>query len=222
MSTNYIPNRDTDLITWADNFAGLITGSPTTYGLVAGDATSIQSVVDAFDAAYALAVGPTTRTPATITAKDDAKIAMLAVVRPFAQLVANNAGVSPSLKVGLGINPRTNSRTPITNPTTYPVITPTMALPLQHVLRYRDYLSSPTVKAKPAGVLSLQLFRKVSATPITDPAGLEFDSNVTKAPFLIEFDSADAGKVCYYAGRWCTRTGLVGPWSAVSSMTVAA
>lgn len=217
----YIPTRDADLVTWSNNFSSLITTSPATYGLVSGDATAIAASNATWIAAYAVAVNPSTRTPQTVTAKDNAKVSLLAVVRPYAQRISKNAGISPSVKVAVGVNPGTNGPTPIVAPTTNPIVSVVNALPLQHVIRYRDQLASPSVKAKPAGVVAMQLFGKVSATVITDPEELPFIQIDTKSPLLVEWGSGDTGKAAYYAGRWQTRKGLVGPWSPVVAFTVA-
>jgi hypothetical protein len=219
---SYIPPKDANFSTWLANFSTLITASPTTYGLLASDAVVIAAQNTAWAAAYALAISPSTRTPTTVQAKDVARINALATVRPYAQLISNNAGVSSSNKTALGINPRTNGPTPITAPTTNPNLTIQSASVLTHVLRYRDSAASPTVKAKPAGAIALQLYAKASATPITDPAALDFRGPITKSPLQVAWDSGDAGKVGYYSARWVTRTGLVGPWSAIASMTIAA
>ena len=60
-----------------------------------------------------------------------------------------------------------------------------------------------------------------SATIVTDPASLPFIGIQTKNPVAVNFSSADVGKTAYYAGRWVTRRGLVGPWSAIINFTVA-
>lgn len=217
----YIPPRDGDLSTWGTNFAALIAAAPGTYGLTSGDATVITSVTAAYTAAYNLAVSPSTRTPSNVQAKNVAKISMLATVRPYAQTIALNAGVSSDDKIALGINPRTSTPQPITTPTTNPVLTIAQALTLQHVVRYRDSLASPSVKSKPYGVIGVQVFGTASATPITDQSMLDFLQQTTKSPFTTTWASGDLGKEAYYAARWVTRTGLVGPWSPIIKFTVA-
>jgi hypothetical protein len=217
----YIPAQDVNLATWADNFSDLITAGPATYGLLAGDATAIAAVVTPFLSAYSLAVNPSTRTPVTIADKDDAKIAMLALVRQYAVQISLNAGVLTADKIAVGVNPRTSTPTPIATPTTSPVVTIVSAPPLQHILRYRDEMSSPTVKAKPYGVTQILIYATASATPITDQNALDFKGAYTKAPSLIEWQPEDAGKQAYYAGRWMTRAGKVGPWSSVTNFTIA-
>lgn len=217
----YIPPRDADLATWADNFSDLITAAPGTYGLLAGDATAIAAVVNPFLAAYTLAVNPSTRTPVTVGDKDDARTAMLALVRQYAVQISLNAGVLTADKIAVGVNPRTSTPSPIADPTTSPVLSIVSAPPLTHVLRYRDEEASPSVKAKPYGVTQLLLYGTASATPITDQDALDFKGAFTKAPSLVEWAPADAGKQAYYAGRWMTRRGLVGPWSAIVNFTIA-
>lgn len=220
MSTPYIPPKDADFANWVSNFSTMITASPTTYGLVAADAVTIAAVQSAFATAYSAAINPSTRTPTTVQAKNVAKLNALSTCRPYAQQIANNAGVSSANKIALGLNPRTNPPTPITAPTTNPVVSVPSMINLGHILRYRDSLASPSVKAKPAGAVAMELRCSVSATPLTNPDTLAYVGLVTKAPFTQTFSSGDIGKQAYYAGRWVTRKGLVGPWSAIVNATV--
>jgi len=185
------------------------------------DAVAIAAPTTAFQNALDDASSPYTRTPVTIGIKDDAKIALLALLRPYAVQISLNAGVLSSDKIAVGVNPRTSTPTPIATPTTNPVIAIIAAYPLQHVLRFRDETSSPTVKAKPYGVTQIQVFASASTTPITDPALLAFKTVDTKSPTLISWLAGDAGKTAYYAARWQTRAGLVGPFSPIVSFTVA-
>lgn len=220
MSTSYIPPRDADLDDWLNNFSTLITAGPATYGLVAGDATAIAAGVLSWHTKFLAAIAGPTRGPMTIADKDDEKVLVLALVRPYAQQVANNAAVDVADKVSLGVNPRTTSPTPVPTPATQPVILLAGAMPLQHMLRYRDATAIPSVKAKPAGVIQLYLYGATSATVIVDPATLPMIRPATKSPLLVDFDASDKGKTCYYAGRWVTRTGLMGPWSNITAAVV--
>jgi hypothetical protein len=206
---------------WADNFATLITASPATYGLTSGDAAAINSVQSSFATAYSLVTSPMTKTPNTVQNKNTARIALLATVRPYAQTIGLNAGVSSGAKVALGINPRTSTPVPITAPTTYPALTISTALSLTHIIRYRDSIASPSVKSKPYGVTQMQLFATASGTPITDPNLLAFQQLATKSPLMQSWPSGSAGQRAYYAARWTTRKGLVGPWSPIVSFIVA-
>lgn len=217
----YIPAKDTDLDAWAANFSTLITASPGTYGLVAADATAIAAIVATWHAAYLLITSPTTKTATTVAAKDTAKINLLATVRPYSIQVSLNAGVSPSNKTALGVSARTSVPTPIPAPTTSPAISITAALPQQHVLRYRDETSSPSVKSKPYGAIACQIFALASGTNAPDLSSLMYKTQETKSPTLIEWQAGDVGKTAWYAGRWVTRKGLEGPFSALVNFVIA-
>lgn len=189
--------------------------------MVSGDAVTVAAAYAAWNVAYAAAIAGTTRGPMTIAAKDTARVSSTAIVRPYAQAISNNAGVLVDDKVAIGVNPRTSTPSPIAAPATNPVLSVVAATPLIHLLRYRDMLSSPSVKSKPYGVVQIQIFGKASATPVTDPTTMFLLTSATKCPLTISWDGADAGKQAYYASRWINRNGLVGPWSPIVSFTIA-
>ena len=218
----YVPTKDADVDNWATNFSTLLTAAPATYGLVAADATTVAAARLSWHTAYLAAISPSTRTPTTVAAKNVARVNMLAVLRPYAQTISLNAGVSSGNKTAIGVNPRTSVPTPIAAPATNPVLTVDQALTLQHVLRYRDSLSSPSVKSKPYGVVQIQIFAATSATPITDPTLIAFKDQTTKSPALVSWQAGDKGKTAYYTARWVTRAGLVGPFAPIVSFVVAA
>ena len=57
--------------------------------------------------------------------------------------------------------------------------------------------------------------------PITDPTLLNFIESATKSPLTATMGSGSAGTTVYFAARWQTRKGLVGPWSPIISYVVA-
>jgi len=221
MQAPYIPPKDAILVTWALNFAALITATPATYGLVAGDATTINGVVNAFSAAYTIAIDPPTRTKPTVAAKDAAKADMLAVVRPYAIQVRNNAGVSNMDKEDLGLNVPDLTPTPVPAPSTFPLLSFIGATPQSQTYRYADS-NSPDLRAKPFGALACQMYVSVGVTAAVDPAQMDFKGNFTKNPTGLVFLAGDVGKIASVAARWVTRSGplgvaQVGPWSSISS-----
>lgn len=75
-----------------------------------------------------------------------------------------------------------------------------------HVLKYRA--EDTQRRAKPAGAVALQLFRRWDGGPET------YVGTFTRNPMLLECGPRDDLKVATYRARWITRRGLVGPWSA--------
>lgn len=224
MAPPYIPTKDADFATWLLNFSTLLTADPTDYGLTAGDATAVAAQNTAFQAAYAAAVNPSTRTPVTITAKDNARASATFVVRPYAQQIRLNNGVSDALKIGIGLNLVNNSRPPIPAPTTFPNIEFAEASPMRIVLRYSDP-SIPDGKAKPVGSIGLELWQSIGLVPSVDPAQASYSATYTKAPLAVDFTAGDVGKIVTFWGRWINKSGpggkaSVGPWSPPATFTV--
>lgn len=212
----YIPNRDTDLDNWLANFSTLITASPSTYGLMASDAVAIASAVAAWAAAYALVTSPATKTATTVAEKNTQKVTVLAIIRPYSQQVANNPGVTSSNKIALGLNPKTSTPSPITPPSSNPVLTILSQNPGIVNLNYRDSATSPTSKAKPYGVKSCQLYGLASVTPITDPTKLAQQATMTKSPFQFSFPPGyTVGQTFYFAAVWQIQKGGQSPWSSI-------
>ena len=218
---SYIPAKESALNTWLLNFTALLTAAPSTYGLGPTDAANVAADVAVWTAAYTPILSPATKTAAAVSAKNSAKVTILAQIRTYAQQISLNSGVTSAAKTAIGVNPRTSTPTPITAPTTSPVLTAQSTSTAGTIIRYRDATASPSVKSKPYGVTAVQLYALASPTPITDPTALGFLEVATKSPLTAALGSGDAGKTVYFAARWQTRKGLVGPWSPIISYIVA-
>lgn len=223
MPQPYIPAKDAEFSNWLANFAALILALPAAYGLLPADATAISNQNTAFQAAYTTAVNPATRTQPTVAAKDAARFAAVAVCRPYAMRIRNNTAVSDALKVGLGLTIPSTVPTPIPAPVVAPILGLESAIPLQQTLTYKD--PGAVGKAKPYGVIGVEIWRSVGTVPATDPAQAAYYATATKSPFRSTFAASEVGKVCTYFGRFVTRSGpggiaQAGPFSAPLSIAV--
>jgi hypothetical protein len=221
MTASYIPSREQDLSAWALNFSTLITAAPYRYGLQPADAMTIAEVCNAYIAALNIASDPATRTEPSVAAKDAARVAMLMVVRQYAQQIRGHAGVSNGDKSALGLNLPNNTRSPVAAPTTSPLVTLIAATPGEITARFAD-TNTPEKRAMPSGVLGLQVFVAVADHGVADPSTALFRAVVTRQPFALSFDAPDAGKVATVFAKWMNRKGEVGPWSNGVSMRVVA
>jgi hypothetical protein len=225
---DYLPKTDGGLRDWTRNFSNLITANPSTYGLMASDAAAIAGVVDAYAEALTRATDPTTKTQGAVAAKDSAKAAMVAVVRRYAQVIKMNDGVTNEEKIDLGLNIDDTQPSPVPAPTTQPICSIVGATPLQHTLRFADS-ATPTKRAKPEGVVGLELYYFIGENPPVSPdaptpagTSTKFYGLATREPFAVKLNAADVGQMITYYCRWVTRTGRTGPWSTPVAMTVAA
>jgi hypothetical protein len=213
----YVPRRDVDLDAWAGNFSTLLTAAPATYGQTSGTAVAVAAAYASWHAAFLLVSSPSTKTAATVSSKDSQRVSMLATIRAVAQNVSLNPAVSSSSKMAIGVNPRTSTPSPITPPTTYPLIVIQAGANLQLYVRYRDSAATPSVKSKPYGVQSVQLAYLQSTTPITDPTLLTTHIAMTKSPFLLQFTG---GGQAYLAGRYLLKNGKYSGYGPIVSFTV--
>lgn len=218
---SWIPEKDGPLDTFVNNFQTLIAASPTSYALVASDATAITAAYTTWHAAFLLAINPTTRTHATITTKNIQKANVMAVVRGYGATIRANRGVSDALKVGLGLHVRDTSPTPVPPPATYPLLT-VDSFNLGTLALHAADQDTPDRKARPAGVSGLLLFSTVGESAATEPIGLEFNAFLTRPKFQNTFTPADSGKTVTYFGRWTNGKGELGPWSPPVSIRIAA
>jgi hypothetical protein len=216
----YIPTKQSLFDVWFLNFSTLITLSPATYGLVAADATVIANLYTTWHAAYLLTTSPTTKSASNVSAKNAAYAACIGQVRAYAQQIANNAGVSNNAKIALGLNPKTSTPTPITAPTSNPVLTFQSASIGQATLRYRDSAAAPSGKGKPYGVIQLLIMGMTSLTPIVTPASLPQIAVATKSPLILPTTGFTSGLTLYVAAYWATLKGLRSPPSPILSFTV--
>jgi hypothetical protein len=216
MAIPYIPPKDADFNDWLVNFSTLLTANPTNYGLVAGDATAVATVKNAWVTAYTAAVNPTTRTSATIATKDGARASAEATVRPYAIRIRNNSSVSDALKIGIGVTIPDTPPTPIPAPSTSPLPGFISAIPLETTLAYKD--SGTLGKGKPFGAIGVEVWRSIGVAYATDPVQCTYTATVTKTPFKTVFIADDQGKKCTIFLRFVTRSGpggaaQWGPWS---------
>lgn len=219
----YIPAKDSEFDSWLVNFSTLLTASPTTYGLVAGDATTVDAVTDAWVAAYATAINPGTRTSVTIAIKDTARRNAEVTVRPFAVRISRNPAVSSGNKTAIGVTVVTTVPTPVPPPTDVPILSLVRQRFGDATLAYKT--TGFDGKSKPYGSIMLEIVQSIGVAFAVDPLQCSLLTLVTKSPFTVTWDADDAGKKATLFARYRTRSGPAGqsqpgPWSGPLNLTV--
>lgn len=220
MALPYIPTTDAGVRDWLNNFSTLITATPTAFGLTSSDALAIATVASNYNAAYLAAVNPSTRTRATVAAKDAQKAAALFVCRPYAMRINANNTVTNSQREALGITVRDTTPTRLPAPTTHPLLECVSSSPNEQLVRFSDELT-PASRSKPFPATALLLFRSIGTAPGSDPNAAAYVGSFTKNPLLVPTNNDDVGKIATYFGRWVNRKGQVGPFSAAASLAIA-
>lgn len=218
-----IPTRDAEYDAYLFNWKTILTATPALYGMLAADATAISNAYTTWHAAYVAASNVLTRTRSTVATKDAQKILSISLLREQYNIIKANPSVTDPNKIAIGIRVSDPVPTPVPAPTTNPVMAVIPSGTLQQLINMVD-VTTPTTRAKPAGVSGALVVRKIVAVgqPIPEPETCTLLGFYTRTPFYVtEFAPTDTGKVAYYYARWTNAKGEEGPWSPVASATVA-
>src|SRR5690606_1800768 len=132
-----------------------------------------------------------------------------------------NEGVSDADKTAAGIPLPNPSRSPVEKPTTQPKLDVVAQVTGSQTIQFAD-VTTPTRRAKPAGVRALYLYCAVADEPVADASQAKFIDAYGKGPIGVPFDHADNGKMATYFACWVSTRNEKGPMSAPVSMTIAA
>lgn len=217
--SDFIPTTDADFNTFSSNLKTYVNAHLADFGLVAADVTALNDAQTAWDTAYP-AVAPAVAAAAAATqAKVTARENLTTELRSLVKLIQAKPAISNGSKQAIGITIASGTRTPVAVPMTAPIGRVEIQNRLQHTIHFAD-ATSPTSKAKPAGVRGCQIWVKVATTPPADVSELHFLATDTRTPYVAQFDQADGGKTAYYWLRWENTKGECGPWSATVSATI--
>lgn len=221
---DYIPAPDAEFNAWQVNFVTYANANLAALGLVAADMATITAAQTTWTSAFPAHVTAVAAAMAAKQAKDDARLAYIAVVRALVRRLQASPAVSDAERASLGINVPGSGGGPVGPPTSRPLVAVECGQRLQHTLRFTDE-NTPTRKAKPPGVLGAEVWAKIGppgTTPPADQSEMDFFGLDTRTPFTKTFPGADGNKVAFYWLRWVSSTGEVGPWSETATATIAA
>lgn len=206
---NYIPARESELITWVTNLATQLSTSSDDYGMTADQVHGYQIVQQNFMATYNTAQNPLTRSKPYITAKNEAKKILLDATRPLVQTLQNYSGMTDEKRDLLEIPVRDNQPTPVNVPTEMPnVKIEAVNGQVMNLELKRDDGS----KRKPVGVRSAWLYTFVGDTPPSDLKDWRFEGGTTRNdPQIIFPQSVTPGTVVWVTALWINPTEQAGP-----------
>jgi hypothetical protein len=201
-TTDFLPSREAELVTWVGTFKALITATPTSYGLTAGQATTYGTLATNFVTAYNLANADATRSPSNIVAKDDAKALLIANTRLLARIVQATPTVTAQQKSDLGLTVRDTQPSPIPPPATAPDIDIVSTVGSTVKLRLHP-AGEPTRRGKPAGVAGAAVFSFVGAVAPTEESAWTFQGLTTRTTVDITFPGTVApGAKVWFTAFW--------------------
>lgn len=224
MANDYIPRPDGAFASFVDQYWAALYAWWDFQGLNLDDLTDLGKAIDRWHAAYPAHTAARAAAEAASTDKDQARAALVALLRPTAQFVQTYPTTTNAERAELGITVRDLSLTPAPTPRTRPLARVTTGQRLTHTLRFSDE-ATPQLKRKPRGTLGAEVWvalTDANAAPPPPGNAYRFVTVNGRGSLLSSFSSADAGKTAHYCLRWSSTRGEKGPWSEVVSATVAA
>lgn len=221
---HYMPRPDGNFSAWANHYYEAVKKFYEEQGFDPDLLTPLQKALATWNAQYPAHIAAQQRAEGARQAKDAARAALEKEVRPVTNFVQGYPKTTNADRAEMGITVRDTSPTPAPAPSSRPLALVESGQRLTHQLRLVDE-STPTRRARPAGVLGAEVWVKLvdaDRPAPTDPAALTFLTMTTKPSFRAEFKAGEGGKTAVYMARWVNTRGEKGPWSEVTTATVAA
>ena len=250
MSKDYIPNNNSEFMSFQAYLSGQVAANATVWNVPAAEATALANWSAGFEPLFLSIVNKNTRSREQVIAYDEYKADYVAFLRPFCQgFLVNNTLIPISERVAMGLNPRgLNPRSQRPAITTAPIVelrplsgglvrfgfkveasnTRSARQPDSNGVEVYYKLLSQVNKLEPIVVLEDSLEPPADNGVNTGAdAGLPTSGYQqmfsTRARFVHQLPMADIGKTLHVYARWVNTSDATknGPYSMVSTTVVA-
>ena len=214
-----IPAPDPAFNNWQGTLLAYITAHRAALGVSTGDLTALTAGQTDWTAAYATHQATQAQALSDRQAKDDARAAYVTLIRATVGQMQKNPAVTDTQRQAMSLTVPDTTRTPAGVPASRPLVKIDTSERLRHTLTFTDE-ATPTSRAKPAGVAACEVWLLTGTTAPAGPDAMHLQAVDKSSPYIMEFDSTDAGKTAWWALRWVNTKGDHGPWSATVSGTI--
>jgi len=219
MPSTYLPSRESELVTWSNNFSALVQADAAAYGLNEGQTDAYSDAQIAFVDAYQVANDPTTRSPKNIETKNLAKQALVALTRELVKVCQAWPAMTNDKRVALGITVPDVDPTPVPVPEFAPQLDVVGVSGRTFSLRLRDSVTGE--RKKPEGVQGATVVSYVGETIPADMRQWHFEGITTRTNVDVEFGATvPMGAKVWLAAFWYNRRAESGPACAPLSAHV--
>jgi hypothetical protein len=208
MPRDFYPRRETDVLSWTNNFREQIGAAPPgSLGLTDEQVRHYSDTQTAFAAAYQAANDPSTRTPVAVQAKNTLLRALEKETRQLAAIIRAFPGATRDMKSVLRLVVRSKRRRHVPAPAVAPRLYVNSVKGRTVNLRLWDARSSR--KGRPRDVWGAMVFAAVGELPPPPPdqkgngAGWRYVGSVTRTKLSATF-SADVppGTKVWFIAAW--------------------
>ena len=230
-NSNYIPRPDGNFSAWVQHYYGAVEKWWSVNGFDDSELKPLKDALATWAAAFPAHVAAQASAEGARQAKDAARAGLENQVRPITNFIQTYFKTTDADRATMGITVRDTSPSPAPAPSSRPLALVESGQRLAHQLRLVDE-STPTRRARPAGVQRAEIFVALTAPgqpapppPSAaggDPREYRYIGSVTRGETTLRFESDKGGMQAHYIARWVAPRGTPGPWSDTASATVAA
>jgi hypothetical protein len=210
---DYIPKKEADFRDWEAVLVGYLMGRHAQWGINEGRWMTLTGLKNDYEARYATADDPSTRTPVAVTGRKEARKRYEDALREdIGAYITRNPDVTDGDRRAMGLPLHDKKPTPVPAPTTIPELEVDFSKPQQLSIHFHD--PGAHSKAKPAGVHGVELIYVVSSAAVEDPNTPEETFTraafFTRSPAVLDFTPEQRGKFFCTRARWENTTGKKG------------
>jgi hypothetical protein len=221
--SDYIPGKDAVFDTWFSFMYQYVSqkcaGSPPAWNHIPqARLSALGELHAAWKTAYGAIIGPHTKVETE--AKNYAKTAAKAAIRPFVNQFLRYPPVTDEDRTAMGIPNRDGHRSPVTPPPFGPAFSIVQMGPRMLGIVYRNG-EGARKGSKPPGVEGARIYYGVLDTPPSLQRDLPASVWATRCPHRITLRETDRGRRVYFALKWEIRKEYgESPWSEIQSELV--
>ncbi len=218
MSTDFVPQRESELVTYTNNFGSKLSTLFASVGCTSAQSTNFATLNSNWTSSYAIATAPATRTRDTIITKNNNKKLCVANLRALAKIMQGYPGTTDALRAQFGITiPKPLA--PIPAPTEIPLIEIRKRYGTTVFIRLQNEEGK---NKKPPGVVGARVYSHVGTTFPPDPADWFLEGQATRHDVEVQFNAElPAGTTVWFTAAWYSQRGQLGPGCSPVSTVLA-
>lgn len=219
MPKDYIPQGDSELLEFVNNFIDKISGNEAAYGLTAGDTAQMTALRDTFQTDYNDNLSKQIDAQTARAKKDSSRDPLKGKTRECSQRVQTFPGTTDAMRQELQITVKDTEQSSIGAPETRPVAEIEITAPLRHTINFYNE-GGGGGKGKPDGVKGAEIFCKIGGEATVDEDDYKYLGTDTASPYLAVHKAENAGQKAHYLLRWVNPKNEPGAWSNPVSATI--
>jgi len=201
-----MPTRKALKVLWAATFNTVVGPNAVAYGLTTAQMTEFSTVNTNLQAAWQIAMDPSTRTKGAVANFNNALRAMTQLATNLNRIIQGTSTVTDTMRINAGLRVYKTTRTPEGVPTQKPYLTSRGVDGQWVTIELGQDISR---RSKPAGVAGATIL--MATSPTAPASDWQFVTNTTKTKLTVQLPTGAAGGYVYLTAFWTNSKDEAGP-----------